>query len=440
MRTIAAISTPPGKGGIGIVRMSGESSLEILKKIFTKKEIRPRFMHYGKIIYENRVVDEVMACYFNKPHTYTCEDMVEIYCHGGYVSCLYILEILLKLGAVPAEAGEFTKLAFLNGRIDLLEAEAVEGIIEAESKEEQLMYADVLGGKLTEKLDSVLNDVVNLISECEAKIDYPELGDVDDMKEKLEKIHGGLISFLDDEKRTTYIRDGLKLAIIGRPNVGKSSLLNALTNKERAIVTEIAGTTRDTIEETINYEGLTIRLIDTAGIRSTDEVIEREGIKLSKKAAEDADFVVVVLDGSAKLQADDFEIMELVKDKEKIFLINKEDKGLKIDLKSVEKYGEYIISSIKNDSGVRELLDAIKKRIVHDIDFNVTSIFNIRHVDLIERAISEIETAIRDIDVMPFEIVEVSLREAHEYISMILGRDTSEDIIDRVFRDFCVGK
>ncbi len=440
MRTIAAISTPPGKGGIGIVRMSGESSLEILKKIFTKKEIRPRFMHYGKIIYENRVVDEVMACYFNKPHTYTCEDMVEIYCHGGYVSCLYILEILLKLGAVPAEAGEFTKLAFLNGRIDLLEAEAVEGIIEAESKEEQLMYADVLGGKLTEKLESVLNDVVNLISECEAKIDYPELGDVDDMKEKLEKIHGGLISFLDDEKRTTYIRDGLKLAIIGRPNVGKSSLLNALTNKERAIVTEIAGTTRDTIEETINYEGLTIRLIDTAGIRSTDEVIEREGIKLSKKAAEDADFVVVVLDGSAPLQADDFEIMELVKDKEKIFLINKEDKGLKIDLKSVEKYGEYIISSIKNDSGVRELLDAIKKRIVHDIDFNVTSIFNIRHVDLIERAILEIETAIRDIDIMPFEIVEVSLREAHEYISMILGRDTSEDIIDRVFRDFCVGK
>lgn len=440
MRTIAAISTPPGKGGIGIVRMSGESSLEILKKIFTKKEIRPRFMHYGKIIYENRVVDEVMACYFNKPRTYTCEDMVEIYCHGGYVSCLYILEILLKLGAVPAEAGEFTKLAFLNGRIDLLEAEAVEGIIEAESKEEQLMYADVLGGKLTEKLDSVLNDVVNLISECEAKIDYPELGDVDDMKEKLEKIHGGLISFLDDEKRTTYIRDGLKLAIIGRPNVGKSSLLNALTNKERAIVTEIAGTTRDTIEETINYEGLTIRLIDTAGIRSTDEVIEREGIKLSKKAAEDADFVVVVLDGSAQLQADDFEIMELVKDKEKIFLINKEDKGLEIDLKSVEKYGEYIISSIKNDSGVRELLDAIKKRIVQDIDFNVTSIFNIRHVDLIERAISEIETAIRDIDIMPFEIVEVSLREAHEYISMILGRDTSEDIIDRVFRDFCVGK
>lgn len=440
MRTIAAISTPPGKGGIGIVRMSGEFSLEILKKIFTKKEIRPRFMHYGKIIYENRVVDEVMACYFNKPHTYTCEDMVEIYCHGGYVSCLYILEILLKLGAVPAEAGEFTKLAFLNGRIDLLEAEAVEGIIEAESKEEQLMYADVLGGKLTEKLESVLNDVVNLISECEAKIDYPELGDVDDMTEKLEKIHGGLISFLDDEKRTTYIRDGLKLAIIGRPNVGKSSLLNALTNKERAIVTEIAGTTRDTIEETINYEGLTIRLIDTAGIRSTDEVIEREGIKLSKKAAEDADFVVVVLDGSAPLQADDFEIMELVKDKEKIFLINKEDKGLKIDLKSVEKYGEYIISSIKNDSGVRELLDAIKKRIVHDIDFNVTSIFNIRHVDLIERAILEIETAIRDIDIMPFEIVEVSLREAHEYISMILGRDTSEDIIDRVFRDFCVGK
>lgn len=440
MRTIAAISTPPGRGGIGIVRMSGQDSLNIVKQIFTSSIKKPRYMYYGDIVYNDKKVDEVLVCYFKAPFSYTREDMVEIYCHGGYVSCLYILEILYSLGAVAAERGEFTKLAFLNGRIDLLEAEAVNGIIEAETKEEQSMYADVLGGKLTSKLDDILDKIVYLISECEAKIDYPELGDVDNMKEKLEEINSNLKSFLDDEKRTSYIRDGLNLAIIGRPNVGKSSLLNALSNKERAIVTEIAGTTRDTIEEFINYEGLNIKLIDTAGIRSTDEVIEKEGIKLSKEAAKKADFVVVVIDGSTPLSSDDFEILESVKDKEKIILLNKDDLGLKANLEELKNYGEVIVSSVKNDKGVRELLENIKNRVIKDIDFNVTSIFNLRHINLIKSAIDELNSAINDIDVMPFEIVEVSLREAHEYISMILGRDTSEDIIDRVFQDFCVGK
>lgn len=440
MRTIAAISTPPGKGGIGIVRMSGPESLNIIQKIFTGSIKNPRYMYYGNIVYNDKKVDEVLVCYFKAPFSYTREDMVEVYCHGGYVSCLYILEILYSLGAVAAERGEFTKLAFLNGRIDLLEAEAVNGIIEAESKEEQSMYADVLGGKLTTKLDEILDKIVYLISECEAKIDYPELGDVDNMKEKLEEINSKLKSFLDDEKRTSYIRDGLNLAIIGRPNVGKSSLLNALTNKERAIVTEIPGTTRDTIEEFINYEGLNIRLIDTAGIRTTDEVIEKEGIKLSKEAAKKADFVVVVIDGSNPISDDDIEILESVKDKEKIILVNKDDLGIKADLEKLKEYGDVLISSIKNDKGVRELVENIKNRVIKDIDFNVTSIFNLRHVELIKSAIKELDSAINDIDVMPFEIVEVSLREAHEYISMILGRDTSEDIIDRVFQDFCVGK
>lgn len=440
MRTIAAISTPPGKGGIGIVRMSGQDSLNIVQKIFTGKIKNPRYMYYGNIVFNDKKVDEVLVCYFKAPFSYTREDMVEIYCHGGYVSCLYILEILYSLGAVAADRGEFTKLAFLNGRIDLIEAEAVNGIIEAESKEEQSMYADVLGGKLTTKLDDILEKIVYLISECEAKIDYPELGDVDNMKERLVEINSKLNSFLDDEKRTSYIRDGLNLAIIGRPNVGKSSLLNALTNKERAIVTEIPGTTRDTIEEFINYEGLNIRLIDTAGIRTTDEVIEKEGIKLSKEAAKKSDFVVVVIDGSNDINDDDIEILESVKDKEKIILVNKDDLGIKADLESLKVYGDVLISSIKNDKGVRELMENIKNRVIKDIDFNVTSIFNLRHVELIKSAIRELDSAINDIDVMPFEIVEVSLREAHEYISMILGRDTSEDIIDRVFQDFCVGK
>lgn len=440
MRTIAAISTPPGRGGIGIVRMSGDESLEIVKKIFTKKNLTPRFMHYGKIVHEGRTIDEVLVCFFKAPHSYTCEDMVEIYCHGGYTSCMFILEILQELGAQLAGPGEFTKRAFLNGRIDLLEAEAVEGIINSETKEEQLLYTDVLGGKLTQKLDEVLQKLVYLISECEAKIDYPELGDVDDMKDKIAEIKDDLNSFIEDEKRTAYIREGLSLAIIGRPNVGKSSLLNALSNKNRAIVTDIEGTTRDMIEEVINYEGLNIKLIDTAGIRKTDEIIEQEGIRLSKEAAEKSNFVIVMIDGSKPLTSEDYEILEFIAEKEKIILVNKSDIGLVVDTQELEKYGDVAFCSVKNDEGVREVMAMIKDKIVSEVDFDATSIFNLRQKDLINSAIGELEQALTDVDVMPFEIVEVDLREAQEYISMILGVDASEDIIDRVFKDFCVGK
>lgn len=442
MRTIAAIATPPGRGGIGIVRMSGPMSLDILNKIFdTKKSIKPRYMHYGHIVYDGKVIDEVMACYFKSPHSYTTEDMVEIYCHGGYVSTLYIYEILLKEGAVQANAGEFTKLAFLNGRIDLIEAEAVTGIIDAQNKEEQILYTNVLGGSLSAKIDAISNKLLSLIAECEAKIDYPELGDVHDMHKVLDEIYDEINNLIDDEKRSNFIREGIKTAIIGRPNVGKSSLLNAITNKERAIVTEIAGTTRDTIEEFINFEGLYLHLIDTAGIRNTDEIVEAIGIKRSQQSAREADIVIVVIDGSDDLGVEDIEILNSVSDKEKIILVNKSDKGIKVDLDRLKEYSNNIVvGSIKNDDGVRDIMNIIKKIFTVDIDADFTSIFNIRHRQALLQACEELSQARVDMDVMPFEIVEVSLRLALDDLYSIIGRNYDEDLIDRVFKDFCVGK
>lgn len=442
MRTIAAIATPPGRGGIGIVRMSGPMSLEILHKIFkTKKDIKPRHMHYGHIVYDDTIIDEVMACYFKAPYSYTTEDMVEIYCHGGYVSTLYIYEILLKEGAVSADAGEFTKLAFLNGRIDLLEAEAVTGIIDAQNKEEQVLYTNILGGSLSKKIDEIANKLLNLIAECEAKIDYSELGDVDDMKFKLDNIYCDINNLIDDEKRSNFIREGIKTAIIGRPNVGKSSLLNRITNKERAIVTEIAGTTRDTIEEFISFEGLYLHLIDTAGIRNTDEVVEAIGIERSQKTAQESDIIIVVIDGSDELKADDIDILESVKEKEKIIFVNKADKGIKVDLDVIKKYSEdIVVGSIKNDDGIREIMSIIKKKFTVDIDKDFSSVFNIRHREALISAKEELSQARNDMDFMPFEIVEVSLRLALDDLYSIIGRNYDEDLIDRVFRDFCVGK
>lgn len=442
MRTIAAIATPPGRGGIGIVRMSGPMSLDILKKIFkTKKDIKPRFMHYGHISYDDKIIDEVMACYFKRPYSYTTEDMVEIYCHGGYVSTLYIYEILLKEGAVQADAGEFTKLAFLNGRIDLLEAEAVSGIIDAQNKEEQVLYSNVLGGSLSEKIDSLANELLSLIAECEAKIDYPELGNVDDMKARVDEIYLAIENLLDDQNRSSFIREGIKTAIIGMPNVGKSSLLNAITNKDRAIVTEIPGTTRDTIEEFINYEGLYLHLIDTAGIRHTSEVVESIGIELSKKSAREADIVIVVIDGSDKISDEDREILNSVEDKNKIIFINKADKGTSADLEEIKKYSDnLVIGSIKEDQGIREIMSLIKKIFTIDVDASFTSIFNLRHRQALEAAKDELIQAKNDMDFMPFEIIEVSLRMALDDLYSILGKNYDEDLIDRVFHDFCVGK
>lgn len=439
--TVVAISTPPGRGGIGIVRMSGKDSLKIVNKVFKGKDLIPRYMTYGHILDEQNIVDEVMVCYYQAPKSYTKEDMVEIFCHGGYVSCVMVLDILLKNGAVLAEGGEFTKRAFFNGRINLLEAEAIKGIIDSESKTEQQLYQRIYSGKLSEKIDYLMDEMISLVAECEAKIDYPELGDVEDFKERINVISERIDSLISDANRSKLYQEGIKTAILGRPNVGKSSLLNMLTNKERAIVTEIPGTTRDTIEERIFYKDISLNLVDTAGIRNTDELVEKIGIDISKKTAEISDLIILMIDASEELSEDDLLLLSSYNDKKKIVFLNKLDKTQKVSEENIKKYGvDVIAGSVKNDIGIRELLEKIYDMLKTNLDSEFVSLFNIRQINLLEEAKEELARAKSDMDYMPFEVVEVSLRVALDKVLEIIGRVGDDEIIDRVFKDFCVGK
>lgn len=439
--TVVAISTPPGRGGIGIVRMSGKDSLKIVNKVFKGKDLIPRYMTYGHILDEHNIVDEVMVCYYQAPKSYTKEDMVEIFCHGGYVSCVMVLDILLKNGAVLAEGGEFTKRAFFNGRINLLEAEAIKGIIDSESKTEQQLYQRIYSGKLSEKIDYLMDEMISLVAECEAKIDYPELGDVEDFKERINVISERIDSLISDANRSKLYQEGIKTAILGRPNVGKSSLLNMLTNKERAIVTEIPGTTRDTIEERIFYRDISLNLVDTAGIRNTDELVEKIGIDISKKTAEISDLIILMIDASEELSEDDLLLLSSYNDKKKIVFLNKLDKTQKVSEEYIKKYGiDVIAGSVKNDIGIRELLEKIYDMLKTNLDSEFVSLFNIRQINLLEEAKEELAKAKSDMDYMPFEVVEVSLRVALDKVLEIIGRVGDDEIIDRVFKDFCVGK
>lgn len=439
--TVVAISTPPGRGGIGIVRMSGKNSLKIVNKVFKGKDLIPRYMTYGHILDEHNIVDEVMVCYYQAPKSYTKEDMVEIFCHGGYVSCVMVLDILLKNGAVLAEGGEFTKRAFFNGRINLLEAEAIKGIIDSESKTEQQLYQRIYSGKLSEKIDYLMDEMISLVAECEAKIDYPELGDVEDFKERINIISERIDSLISDANRSKLYQEGIKTAILGRPNVGKSSLLNMLTNKERAIVTEIPGTTRDTIEERIFYKDISLNLVDTAGIRNTDELVEKIGIDISKKTAEISDLIILMIDASEELSEDDILLLSSYNDKKKIVFLNKLDKTQKVSEENIKKYGvDVIAGSVKNDIGIRELLEKIYDMLKTNLDSEFVSLFNIRQINLLEEAKEELAKAKSDMDYMPFEVVEVSLRVALDKVLEIIGRVGDDEIIDRVFKDFCVGK
>lgn len=439
--TVVAISTPPGRGGIGIVRMSGKDSLKIVNKVFKGKNLIPRYMTYGHILDEQNIVDEVMVCYYQAPKSYTKEDMVEIFCHGGYVSCVMVLDILLKNGAVLAEGGEFTKRAFFNGRINLLEAEAIKGIIDSESKTEQQLYQRIYSGKLSEKIDYLMDEMISLVAECEAKIDYPELGDVEDFKERINVISERIDSLISDANRSKLYQEGIKTAILGRPNVGKSSLLNMLTNKERAIVTEIPGTTRDTIEERIFYKDISLNLVDTAGIRNTDELVEKIGIDISKKTAEISDLIILMIDASEELSEDDLLLLSSYNDKKKIVFLNKLDKTQKVSEENIKKYGvDVIAGSVKNDIGIRELLEKIYDMLKTNLDSEFVSLFNIRQINLLEEAKQELAKAKSDMDYMPFEVVEVSLRVALDKVLEIIGRVGDDEIIDRVFKDFCVGK
>lgn len=458
MSTIAAISTAPAIGGIGIVRMSGKDCFEVLEKIFKPKNpetienIAGYRIKYGTIVNPetNRVVDEVLVSYFKCPKSYTAENMCEINSHGGIVVLREILELCLKNGAELAKPGEFTERAFLNGRIDLTQAEAIIDIINAKSTREAQESANQLEGYLSRKINEIREKIMDIMVNIEANIDYPEY-DVEevsnrDAENKLKEIENELIKLSKTFENGKILKEGVKIAIIGSPNAGKSSLLNSMLKEERAIVTDIAGTTRDIIEEQISIEGIPFKVIDTAGIRDAKDKIEQIGIEKSKKAANEADVILAVFDSSVPLNDEDREILNLLKHKKSIIVLNKTDlkQIVNNECKEIQDVNTEVINiSLKNNEGLEKIYESLVKMFnLNQINLdNELTITNIRHQELINKAIESTRMALNDLNnSMPIDIISINIKEILEHLGEITGDNVSEDIIKSIFAKFCLGK
>ena len=450
MKTIAAISTPAGVGGIGIIRISGDNDLEVINKVFrakNKSNFKPYTIKFGYIVDENKnIMDQVLVSYFKAPKTYTGEDVCEINCHGGNVSTKEILELVLRNGAVMAEPGEFTKRAFLNGKLDLTQAEAVIELINSKSNKESKASLKQLEGILGEKIRDIKNSIIDLLVDIEANIDYPEYDIEEVRREKIVKVLNENIEKLRKLEKSfdsgKILRDGISTVIVGKPNVGKSSLLNRLVKEERAIVTEIAGTTRDTIEEYITIRGIPLKLIDTAGIHETKDIVESIGVDKSKKALEDADLVLVMLDATEKLSKEDEDILKATKGKKNIVLINKIDVG---NILKEEMFEERTVIEIstKTANGIDKLEDEIEKMFnISDIQIeNEIIVTNVRHKNLIEQANLGIKNAVKSIESgLPVDMLSIDLQEALQNLGEITGETISEEVVKGIFAKFCVGK
>ncbi len=454
--TIAAISTPVGPGGIGIVRMSGPEALSIAKRVFkpAKKvdvtEAKTPSMMYGRVVDpgSGEEVDEALVSFMRAPKSYTREDIVEINCHGGMVAVRRTLGLVLHEGARLAEPGEFTKRAFLNGRISLTQAEAVMDLISAKTERSMKIAVDQLRGGLSEKLGALRNSLIEICAHAEAYIDFPE-EDIDtgtsaEMIRSLGKIREESDRLSRTFEEARFFREGLSVAIVGRPNVGKSSLLNALLQRERAIVTPTPGTTRDTIEEYLNIQGLPVRIVDTAGIRSPDGSVENEGIRRSIEALEEADFVIAMLDGSEGLNEEDREILAKITKKNAVLAINKCDLPMKMHLEEVMTTGKnHILISARNGDRLEELKSLIFQSALKDWKKEDEGIIvtNIRHKLALDRASASVARAIESLrSNQPIEIFALELRDALDGIGEITGAVTTDEILDRIFSNFCIGK
>ncbi|MFN3478810.1 MAG: tRNA uridine-5-carboxymethylaminomethyl(34) synthesis GTPase MnmE [Thermodesulfovibrionales bacterium] len=459
--TIAAISTPLGEGGIGIVRISGRDAINIADRIFFSpkgKRLYRASSHtitYGfiKDPVTGEMIDEVLVSVMKAPNTYTKEDIVEINCHGGFLPLRKTLELVLREGARLSEPGEFTKRAFLNGRIDLTQAEAVADLIRSKTESSQRLALEQLKGGLSEKITKLRDRLTNLCAHIEAYIDFP---DEDIEPVTLDAINTELSSIINELERLSktyeegrFLREGVNVAIVGKPNVGKSSLLNALLERDRAIVTEFPGTTRDVIEELLNIKGLLVRVMDTAGIREAHEMAEREGVRRSLQAIDDSDLVIVVIDGSRALSDEDMYIIEKVRERGKRFLIgiNKSDlcsSSVILPQGGLTSHQAFSLNiSAKTGQGLEELKDAIINLSLGGIrgDSEGLIITNLRHKRAIDDAISSLEKASLDIiNSQPKEIIALSLREGLDHLGEIVGAVTTEDILNRVFSEFCIGK
>lgn len=448
---IAAISSATGEAGIGIVRMTGEGCVDVLDSVFKRAndnaDLINRKMTYGHIVDDNEIVDEVLVCYMKAPHTYTREDVVEIYTHGGVVAVRKVLEVLLNNGARLAEAGEFTKRAFLNGRIDLSQAEAIIDMIKAKTDKAYSVSMKQLEGSVNRNIKQLRDKLLDMLSHVEYSINFTE-----DMQDELDntpvlnegkEVLDKLKKLSDSANRGRIIRDGINTTIIGKPNVGKSSLLNALLKENRAIVTDIPGTTRDVIEEYIDLDGISLKINDTAGIRDTEDIVEKIGVEKSVSFISDSDLIIAIFDSSREFDDEDRKILDLIRDKKSIVLLNKIDLDGGFDFDENLEGIEVIHTSIKNNEGIEDLENKIIEMFNDGyIEANNDNIItNIRHRDIINKAIKSLESSLHDMEAgVPIDCFEVDLRNAWEILGEITGETVDDDVLNKIFSDFCIGK
>lgn len=447
--TIAAISTTTGVGAISIIRVSGQDSINIVNKIFQKKDltkVSSHTIHYGHIADNNNIIDEVLVSVMRSPKTFTTEDIVEINCHGGIATTNKVLELLLTNGARLAEPGEFTKRAFLNGRIDLVEVDGVMNLINAKTEQARKISINQLSGKVSNKIKILRNELIQIISNIEVNIDYPEYEDIEIITTEkslpnIKKFKNELINIIKESENGKILNDGINVGIIGKPNVGKSSLLNELLEEEKAIVTDIEGTTRDIVEGKITLDGLNLNIIDTAGIRETDNVVEKIGVEKSLDIINTSDLIIFMLNNNEEITKEELKILDKVKIKPNIIVINKID--LPTKLKLPIKDNETIKVSLKEGKNIEKITDEIKK--IYNLEkietSDLTYLSDARSISLLKQALSKINLAIKNIeDNSPIDIVELDLKNSWELLGQIIGETYTEELMDELFSRFCLGK
>lgn len=455
--TIAAISTPPGEGGIAVVRISGKESLGILKNIFYTDNGKPVKFETHRLVHgeirdarKNKTIDSVMCVYMKSPNSFTGEDTVEIYCHGGYIVPRQVLELVLAYGATPAEAGEFTKRSFLNGKMDLSQAEAVANIIHAQT-ETGVHYAETqLRGELSKRINELKDDLLDILAEVEAHVDFPEEDIEESIKQQIvfrcNRISDMVNSLIESYNTGKIFKNGIITAILGKPNVGKSSLLNQLLRQERAIVSPVAGTTRDFIEEVIDLDGIPLKITDTAGIRTTTDEIEKIGVGLAEKKAKEAELLIIVIDASSQLDKDDIEVLNCIGNKKSVVILNKSDLENKTDASQISHYTQtpvVRVSALKGD-GLDELKRAIHNSVLEGKTTRESSeviLTDLRHKECLEKCNKHIEAFLKllETDESP-EFLAIDIRAALDSLGEITGEVTTEDILGRIFSKFCIGK
>lgn len=454
MNTIVGLSTSISNSAINIIRISGDKSLEIINKIFTSKEnLKPNEIKYGFIKYQDEIYDEVLVSFMKSPKSYTGEDVIEINCHGGKLVTNKIINLILKLGATLSEPGEFTKRAFLNGKIDLTKAESIMDLINSKSDLELKCSLDQRTGKLYKKINVIKEKILSVLSRIEVIVDFEdELEDLhkEGIENEILTLKNEILNTLKYKNQGAIIKNGIKTSIVGKPNVGKSSLLNYLCDYNKAIVTDIPGTTRDVIEEFVDFGGIILNLFDTAGIRESDDLVEKIGINMALEKINESDLIFFLLDSNRDLEDEDLKIFEIIKNKNTIFLINKcegkkvFDKKYLLDKFNIENINEVIEISVLNKQGFEELESLIKSKfyfddiVINDEDIIIT---NMRHVECLNNALESLNNALNSLNnMMPLDIISIDVREALSFIMKITGEDINESLVDNIFSKFCIGK